>query len=147
MNPSTWGPSLWTAIHYIALGFPDRPSSADIAKYKAFFTSLGAVLPCFKCSLNYDRHLQELPIDPYMVDADSLFKWTCLLHNIVNKETGKPEMNLQEAYKKYTSQLVAAEEVGVKSVDPRCNLYIMWFMLVLNILTILLILFLLLQYK
>ena len=92
-EPSTWGPSLWRAIHFVALGYPSAPSEADARTYGAFFRSLDAVIPCGTCADNYRRHLRELPIEPYLVGggAGRLFEWTVLLHNIVDRETGKPD--------------------------------------------------------
>lgn len=148
MNPATWGPSLWTAMHYIALGYPESPSSKEIAEYKQFFTSLGAVLPCYKCSVNYKRHLIELPIDGYMTNNDSLFKWTVLLHNIVNRENGKKEISLQEAYQLYQGKVTQESSMIVENKTGfKCNKYVSMFMILLNILTILLILFLVMKYR
>ena len=149
MNPSQWGPSLWRAIHFIALGFPDSPSRQDIDSYKAFFFSLGDVLPCYKCSQNYQRHLKEVPLDPFLVNSDSLFKWTVQLHNIVNRETGKAEMSLQDAYRLYEKGVTVDDKqiVVENKTGFQCKNYVAWFMIILNILTILLILFLLLEYR
>ena len=86
MQPSVWGPHVWRSIHYIALGYPDN---ADSMAYKEFFLNLWKVIPCLKCSINYKRHLEELPpIDQYLGSKDDLFKWTVALHNIVNLELG-----------------------------------------------------------
>ena len=82
-----WGPALWRAIHFIALGYPQRSASdADRAAYRAFFESLDAVIPCQICATNYRRHLLELPIDD-----GALFDWTVNLHNLVDKELGKAD--------------------------------------------------------
>lgn len=91
-----WGPALWRAIHFIALGYPAVPTEADAAAYRAFFEGLDRVIPCEVCAVNYRRHLQELPIDGYLLGSargegsPSLFEWTVLLHNIVDRELGKP---------------------------------------------------------
>ena len=86
--PKTWGPSLWRAIHFVALGYPSEPTGSDVAAYGDFFRSLGAVIPCDTCKNNYVRHLAELPPDPYLASG-SLFEWTVAMHNVVNRETGK----------------------------------------------------------
>ena len=36
-----WGPALWRAIHFIALGYPSVPTEADAVSYRAFRLSLG----------------------------------------------------------------------------------------------------------
>jgi len=90
-QPAVWGPSLWRAIHLVALGYPSDPSEEDVRAYGSFFEeALPAVLPCAKCIVNYRRHLLELPVSPYLVGGDRrLFEWTVKMHNIVNKELGK----------------------------------------------------------
>jgi len=100
MQPSVWGPHVWRTIHYIALGYPDN---ADSMAYKEFFLNLWKVIPCLKCSINYKRHLDELPpIDQYLGSKDDLFKWTVALHNIVNMELGKPQMDVDTARALYS---------------------------------------------
>ena len=99
VEPDVWGPPIWRAIHFVALGYPDSPSAEDAAKYKRFFEDLGAVIPCSTCSVNYSRHLQELPIDDYLSGGRMrLFEWSVRVHNIVNAEKGKPLMDPATAY-------------------------------------------------
>lgn len=59
--------------------------------------SLIDVLPCDRCSINIKRHLEEIAIDDYIQSAERLLYWTFLLHNEVNKETGK-DMNLMPSW-------------------------------------------------
>jgi len=102
MLPEVWGRHLWFSIHFIAHDYPQQPSVEDIAAYRMFFENLWKVIPCYKCGVNYRRHLEELPIDGHLESRDALFAWTVELHNIVNKELGKPVMSLAEAKKKYS---------------------------------------------
>lgn len=102
MLPALWGNHMWFSIHFIAQDYPEQPSAEDMVIYKAFYENLGRVLPCYKCGVNYKRHLEELPIDQHLYSRESLFAWTVALHNIVNRELGKPEMSLAEAKKKYS---------------------------------------------
>lgn len=102
MIPTVWGKHLWFSIHFIALDYPEFPETEHIEAYKQFFSNLWKVIPCYKCAVNYKRHLTELPIDGHLHSRDALFAWTVALHNIVNKELGKPEITLAEARKKYT---------------------------------------------
>ena len=104
MLPQLWGPHLWKSIHYIALGYPKSPKEEDMINYKFFYTNLWKFIPCMKCALNYKRHLEELPIDSFLISNSKLFEWTVELHNIVNKELGKPTMNKEVALKLYTAQ-------------------------------------------
>jgi hypothetical protein len=90
-----WGPALWRAIHFIALGYPSVPTEADAVSYRAFFESLDKVIPCAVCASNYRRHMDEIPIDGYLLGVGrgsggkTLFEWTVELHNVVDRELGK----------------------------------------------------------
>jgi hypothetical protein len=103
IDPNWWGPSLWTSIHYIALGYPETPTAKDAATYREFFAAIGNVLPC-KCAVNYKRHFEtDMPVDPFLGGRRDLFAWTIKMHNLVNAESGKPTWNADEAYDFYAS--------------------------------------------
>lgn len=102
MLPDIWGKHLWFSIHFIAQDYPKTPTHDEMIAYKDFFDNLWKVIPCYKCGVNYKRHLQELPIDDHLGSREDLFAWTVELHNIVNRELGKPIMTLDEAKKKYS---------------------------------------------
>ena len=87
-DPRVWGPDVWRALHYIALGYPDDPSPDQQAAYRAFFTALGPVLPCASCATNYQQHLRDLPVEPALQKGGrALFEWTVALHNLVNQHS------------------------------------------------------------
>ncbi len=98
-EPNTWGPSLWRAIHFIALGFPSG-SATEMQKeaYRVFFRNLDGVLPCSTCADNYREHLARhvSPVEEAIEAAATaehpmaLFDWTVQLHNVVNASLGKP---------------------------------------------------------
>jgi len=48
------------------------------------------------------------------VNSDTLFAWTVSLHNIVNKENGKPLMSIEDAKKKYTDSAFARKVAAEK---------------------------------
>lgn len=102
MKPSYWGPYFWKVIHITAMNYPSVPTSEDKEIYRKFYILLGDILPCSKCSKNYKRHLTTIPIEYFLKNNEELFKWTIHLHNIVNKELGKPQWSLEyaEAYYK-----------------------------------------------
>jgi hypothetical protein len=102
MKPRVWGPYIWTSVHLVALGYPDKPTAVDKLNYKMFFSTLGNVLPCSKCTKNYNRHFAELPIDRFLDTRESLFNWTVQLHNIVNAENGLPIWSEKQAMSYYT---------------------------------------------
>ena len=105
IDPRLWGPATWDAIHYIAAGYPAVPSPDVAARYRAFYTAIGYVLPC-TCAANYRRHMEEIPIDPFLerggMEEGSLFDWTVRMHGLVNIEQGRRPWTLERAVKRYT---------------------------------------------
>ena len=98
LGPATWGPYGWKFLHFVTLGYPTNPNNEQKENYKKFFYSLGNILPCSVCSKNYKDHLVKLPLtDDILNDRDKLIKWMIDIHNIVNKETGKPAMSYDDA--------------------------------------------------
>ena len=84
-NPSLWGESTWKFMHFVALCYPEKPSDAKKELYRRFFKSIGQVLPCDKCIVNYASHLKKFPIDKYLAGPDELFAWTVIMRNEVEK--------------------------------------------------------------
>lgn len=125
MEPKVWGKYIWTSVHIIALGYPDKPSQEDKENYKRFYTDLWKVIPCYKCSLNYQRHLEELPIDDYLTDNMSLFRWTVELHNIVNKELGKTPVSFEDSLEKFR-KIAKGEDEKFVSIDSKWDKLIWW---------------------
>ena len=99
---NTAGPKLWKNIHNVALlEYPENPSDDDKMYYMNYYKDFWKVIPCLKCTVNYRKHFEELPITSYLESRTQLFEWTVLLHNIVNKELGKKEISLSEALSIY----------------------------------------------
>lgn len=103
ITPEVWGKYLWKSIHIVALAYPAQPTISDMKNYKSFFHIIGSILPCKKCSIQYMKHLKEIPIETFLNDTDDLFEWTVKIHNIVNKSLGKKEWTLDEAIAYYSS--------------------------------------------
>lgn len=99
ITPSYWGPCAWAMIHYVSLGYPKSPTNAHKQQYKAFFETLGNVLPCLKCRNNFKRHMTHAP--PNLESKDDLFAWTVRLHNIVNGELEKRRIDIRAARAMY----------------------------------------------
>lgn len=130
MEPKIWGKYVWTSIHILALGYPDKPTPEDMKNYKTFYTELWKVIPCYKCSINYKKHLDDLPIDKYLSDNMSLFRWTVDFHNIVNKELGKKEWSFEETLEKFR-KIARGEDEKFVSIDSKWDTLIWWSTLVI----------------
>jgi len=86
MNPKVFGPHFWATIHLSAL------HSKDLDLYKNFIHTLGPIIPCKQCSEHFIENLKSHPIH------SDLFKWSVEMHNIVNRQTFKREIEYDEAY-------------------------------------------------
>lgn len=104
MRPDIWGKHLWFSIHFIALGYPQEPSSINVRDYKIYFENFHRMIPCVFCSLGYVQHITERPLDlSDLNDKKSLFKWTVDIHNLVNKKLNKPQMSHEAAWDFYNN--------------------------------------------
>jgi hypothetical protein len=99
-GPEQWGPHGWKFIHYITLGYPDKPTKEDKNKYKNFFLSLADVIPCILCKNNYIRHLKIYPLTDYVLKTRvNLMAWGIKMHNLVNMENNKKEYSVKDGIK------------------------------------------------
>jgi hypothetical protein len=104
MHPAVWGPSLWKAIHCIAMGYPTDASPTDRDNYRRFFENLHQVLPCGQCADHYREHLKQEPLDDAALrDARALFDWTVRMHNRANAALGKREVEPAAAWATYSA--------------------------------------------
>ena len=143
-SPKVWGKYFWTCFHYVALGYPDEPTVSDRQIYRDFYSTFGHVLPCKKCTDNYERHLQELPIDSYLKNSYTLFEWTVRVHNIVNKELGKPIWNIEYAKMYYLHLDQPGGEFTRSYLDKVATQSIIFkIMIVVNIIVVLVAIYLL----
>lgn len=96
-GPDKWGPHGWKFIHYVTLGYPDKPTKEDKNKYKNFFISLSDVIPCMLCKMNYKDHLNEIPIDDSVLkNKESMMEWGIKVHNLVNKSNNKKIISVND---------------------------------------------------
>ena len=103
VKPTIWGPHGWKFLHYVSLGYPNNPTHEDKLNYKNFYHSLQYILPCDKCSFNYQQNLVKLPIDNNLDSRESLVKWVIDIHNLVNNELSKEEVPYEKALSLYAN--------------------------------------------
>ena len=103
MSPKIWGPHAWFTLHSISMALPNKVPKETQKNLLDFMRSFGGLIPCNTCKVNYKRHLsEELPPLKDNVQTRELFaKWLIDLHNIVNREIGKPEMSYEAVVEKY----------------------------------------------
>ena len=101
ISPATWGPFFWHTIHIAALGYPIEPTYTEKKAAKDFYESLTSMLPCPVCRVHYTQMLQENPITPFLDTRKTLFQWTVMIHNLVNKSLEKPEYSESDSIAYY----------------------------------------------
>ena len=90
------------------------------------FLSLQNILPCSKCSENYKQNLKDYPIDPALENRDSLIKWAIDVHNSVNRETDKSELDYDKAIQLYLQDQTPYLDYCFKIAILLCLLYFVY---------------------
>lgn len=131
MKPDIWGPHAWIFLHSIALDYPETPTELEKMNMKNFINSMGEVLPCKKCRLNFKKHLQTYPLtESIFNNKQNLIKWFIDIHNSVNEMTFKNKLSYEEALKNILNKY-----------DKNNNMMIIILLLAIVIITIIVILF------
>lgn len=106
LPPGTWGPCTWSALHYIALAYPETPTETCQGDYRTFLNALARVLPCAKCREGLKCHLRDSPpAESLKSGRDAFFRWTVDLHNAVNEKTGAQRYDPAAVRKLYDAGL------------------------------------------
>tara|TARA_Y100000996_G_scaffold15300_1_gene11732 strand:+ start:234 stop:692 length:459 start_codon:yes stop_codon:yes gene_type:complete len=109
MDPNVWGNHAWIFLHSVTMNYPDNPSIYDRENYYNFFNSLIYVLPCGICKDNYKSNLHKYPLLQYLDSKKTLVKWFVKIHNEVNLELGKSEMQYEKVIEKYKKMYETCE--------------------------------------
>lgn len=91
-----WGKINWNFIHNMAVHYDKK----IINEYIYFFKILLLALlkqECEKCAKHYEENIKSFPIENYLKDANYLFLWTYLLHDMVNKRITKETGIIKES--------------------------------------------------
>ena len=102
MNPDVWGPGLWTTLHSISLAYPDAPTHKDIQEHRNFLISLGKVLPCPGCRIEYNKYISKNP--PALHNKEVFVNWMTDLHNNVNTRLDKKIRSKDEVINMYNNK-------------------------------------------
>ena len=105
MDPNIWGPSAWFFLHSVSFTYPQNPSEEDKTNYLTFFNSLQNILPCYKCSQNYKKHIEQYPIETALNSRDTMVNWLIKIHNEVNKELYKPILTYDQVLSEFKKQV------------------------------------------
>ena len=102
MSPTIWGPHAWFILHSISMALPDNVPVDKQKDLIQFMRSFGNLIPCNICKINYKTNLKIMsPLEKNVQTRELFSKWLIDLHNIVNREIGKPEMSYEAVVEKY----------------------------------------------
>jgi hypothetical protein len=112
---STWGPSVWHALHTMSFNYPVNPTEEQKHQYRDFVLSLRNVLPCKYCRQNLTNNLKAHPLKMcHMKDRDSFSRFIYNLHEVVNKMLGKKSglsyCDVRERYENFRSRCTLDEQ-------------------------------------
>lgn len=105
LTPDFWGAHGWVFLHSITFNYPKNPTNSDKLKYKKFFESIGDILPCEKCRINYKEHIRINPINDHLNSKTQLIKWLIDIHNMTNNDLNKPILSYEEVMYEYRSKI------------------------------------------
>lgn len=123
--PKIWGPHMWVALHSITFNYPTHPTDDDKKIYKAFFQTLGFVLPCSYCASSYKNFISHgltQLTDDVLENRDSLTKWLYYVHEAVNKKLGVDYgVSYDNVVERYESYRAACDHQQDNKLIKRCD--------------------------
>lgn len=104
IDPSIFaGPAGWRLIHSSAAKFV--PTDENKHGFKMFIYGIRYSFPCPNCRKHFAENLTKFPIDNYMESNETLFRWSYLMHNEVNKAKGVKSPSYSTVRKFYFESL------------------------------------------
>ena len=114
IDPNLWGSPLWTFLHYLSLSYPENPTTDEQEIIYNFLASMQKIIPCEKCRNNFLKHLDSMEVE-VLTSRTNFVRWLFNIHNLVNKDTGKPNFSYDEFIKKYSQEKVDVETNKINS--------------------------------
>jgi hypothetical protein len=91
ISPTIWGPNTWFVLHTFAAHY--IPSRENAIAFKNLVDSLTRLTPCGKCKEHLKENLIKVPLTlESLKSTEGVFQWTYNLHDLVNKQLGKPSI-------------------------------------------------------
>ena len=101
LSSDVWGPKFWFFLQTVAMNYPEQPGARSKKKYYDLIQNFPMFLPNKRMGREFSKKLNEFPITPYLSSRLSFQKWVHFMHNKLNKQLGKPEMNFHRGLEKY----------------------------------------------
>ena len=110
LNQDVWGPHYWFFLETISLHYPLQPNDVSKKKYYDFIQNLPLFIPNPEIGNKFSKLIDTFPVTPYLDSRISFMKWINFIHNKINKDLQKPEMDLYKSLEKYYEQYKPKDE-------------------------------------
>lgn len=101
LKSTVWGPHFWFFLHTIAYKYPESPNAVTKRKYYDLIVNFPLFIPDEEMGNHFATLLDKYPVSPYLDKRDSFVRWVWFIHNKINKELDKPEIELYDSIDKY----------------------------------------------
>ena len=116
MITKIWGPMIWNYLHTVSFNYPMNPTQEQKAEYRRLVYSVGRTLPCKFCRLNFERNIQDVPLNSYALKNRNTFsRWMYRFHAHINDMLGKPtNITYNQVREKYSSYRASSCSLKLK---------------------------------
>jgi len=93
ISTSKWGATMWDAMHFVSLGYPeDRPSKEVQEAAYHYMASLPFLLPCLLCRIHLsETYQQDMPLTPSVFESKEAFgSYIVKLRDLVKRRHACP---------------------------------------------------------
>mmetsp|Transcript_3158 Transcript_3158/g.9441 ORF Transcript_3158/g.9441 Transcript_3158/m.9441 type:complete len:215 (-) Transcript_3158:194-838(-) len=118
-DPGVWGPPTWFFLHSVTLALPERVPPEQQREFSSLMLAMQKLLPCPGCSKHLVGHMREHPLEPHLGTRDGLVQWMIDIHNMVNRDIGKPELTKEEVLRLYLDAYDGRSPAGHEAVLDR----------------------------
>ncbi len=118
--PCIFGPMVWSFLHLLSFNY--QYSETNKKEMLNFLMSLGSVLPCDECRVHYLQNINNngMTLDKALESKESFSLWMYNLHNLVNRQTGKPK-NTWPSFEKIKADYMPLVQGGTSCNPSSCN--------------------------
>ncbi len=110
------GRRAWFVLHSFAAKYPEHPSPEDRQAMTNLIAAFGQLYPCKLCRKHLQQQLREPSLGPPRVEnRRALSTWICELHNMVNADIGKPQIDCNP----FKIDLMYLKDCGGCEVKPK----------------------------
>ena len=92
----TWGPHYWYFLHTIAYNYPLHPNKVTKRKYYDLIINFPLFIPNDEMGNRFAELLDKYPVTPYLDNRESFIRWTWFIHNKINYQLNKEEIDFND---------------------------------------------------